>query len=122
MDDGPEAKRRARRALATIRDNARLARGFARGMDATALTADRRTAYAVTRALELIAGAARRLPQPLCDRYPSVPWSAVRAAGNVPEGVGEVEIARRLECTIAETLPPLLEAVEAELADIASAD
>ena len=122
MDEGAEAKRRARRALATIRDNARLARSFARGMDATTLAADRRTAYAVTRALELIAEAARRLPQTLCDRHPSVPWSAVRSAGNLPEGVGEGEIARRLVVTIAETLPSLLEAVEAELAGMASGD
>lgn len=45
--------------------------------------ADLRTFYAVTRALEIISEASRRLPHDLKARYRDVPWRAVQGAGNV---------------------------------------
>ena len=54
---------RARLALTDIRDNIRLAEQFAAGLSVEALKTDRRTFYAVTRCLEIISEAARRLPQ-----------------------------------------------------------
>ena len=66
---------RARLALTDIRDNIRLAEQFAVGL--------RRTFYAVTRCLEIISGAARRLPQSLRNRHPELPWRAIMGAGNV---------------------------------------
>ena len=44
---------------------------------------DRKTVYAVTRALEIISEATRRLPDDLKARHPHIDWIAVGAAGNV---------------------------------------
>ena len=44
---------------------------------------DRKTVYAVTRALEIISEAARRLPDDFKGNHPAVDWPAVAAAGNV---------------------------------------
>src|SRR6266567_2700252 len=74
---------RARLALTDIRDNIRLAEEFAAGLSVEALKADRRAFYAVTRCLEIISEAARRLPQSLRSRHPELPWRAIMRAGNV---------------------------------------
>lgn len=52
-------------------------------MDYTDFTADRKTLYAVVRALEIISEATRRLPAELKARHPEIDWTAVAAAGNV---------------------------------------
>lgn len=69
--------------LQDILDNIEAIRLFTRGMDQTAFTADRKTVYAVTRALEIISEASRRLPSDLKARHPEIHWPAVAAAGNV---------------------------------------
>ena len=38
--------------------------------------------YAVTRALEIISEASRRLPDELRERHPHLPWRSVRDVGN----------------------------------------
>ena len=43
---------------------------------------DLKTFYAVTRALEIISEASRRLPNELKARHPEVPWQAIADAGN----------------------------------------
>jgi uncharacterized protein with HEPN domain len=68
---------RTRLGLTDIRDNIRLAKQFATGLSVEALKADRRTFYALTRCLEIISEAARRLPQSLRNRYPELPWRAI---------------------------------------------
>ena len=107
---------RARLALTDIRDNIRLAEQFATGLSVEALKGDRRTFYALTRCLEIISEAARRLPQSLRNRHPELPWRAIMGAGNVYrhdyDNVAE-EIVWR---TVQNNLAPLLEAVESELA------
>jgi uncharacterized protein with HEPN domain len=107
---------RARLALTDIRDNIRLAEQFAAGLSVEALRADRRTFYALTRCLEIISEAARRLPQSLRSRHPELPWRAIMGAGNVYrhdyDNVAE-EIVWR---TVQNNLAPLLAAVERELA------
>jgi uncharacterized protein with HEPN domain len=52
-------------------------------MDFAAFVADRKTVYAVVRALEIISEASRRLPAELKDRHPEIDWIAVTAAGNI---------------------------------------
>jgi hypothetical protein len=79
---------RARVALSEIRDNIRLAEEFAAELSVEALRADRRTFYAVTRCLEIISEAARRLPQSLRNRHPELPWRAIMGAGNVKKSSG----------------------------------
>src|SRR5260370_5755287 len=73
---------RARLALTDIRDNIRLAEEFAAGLSVETLKADRRTFYEVTRCLEIISEAARRLPQSLRTRHSELPWRAIMGAVN----------------------------------------
>jgi len=48
-----------------------------------AFRAERKTVYAVVRALEIISEASRRLPDELLRRHPEIDWAAIAAAGNV---------------------------------------
>ncbi len=62
---------------ASLRDIAHhidLALSFTAGFDYEAFVADSRTVYAVTRCLEIISEASRRLPDDLKARHPSIPW------------------------------------------------
>lgn len=69
--------------LADIIDNVDAILGFASGLDFPGFRADRKTVYAVVRALEIISEASRRLPDDLLLRHPEIDWGAVAAAGNV---------------------------------------
>jgi uncharacterized protein with HEPN domain len=66
---------------------------FTARMDRDDFAADRKTVYAVVRALEIVSEATRRLPADLKNRHPEIDWVAVAAAGNVYrheyEGVDE---------------------------------
>ena len=66
-----------------IRDNIHLARSFVAGFDYERFRADPRTVYAVTRALEIISEASRRLPATMKKRRAAIPWPDIAAAGNV---------------------------------------
>lgn len=57
--------------------------GFTAGLDAQDFCSDRRTIYAVVRALEIISEATRRLPDDLFQRHPEIDWTAIAAAGDV---------------------------------------
>src|SRR4051812_28786918 len=74
---------RARLALFDIRDNAKLAQTFVAALSFEEFRDDRRTFYAVTRCLEIVSEAARRLPPALRDRHPEIPWRAIMGLGNV---------------------------------------
>ena len=58
-------------------------RSFIPGLDRDEFAADRKTLYAVVRALEISSEAPRRLPPELKERNPGIDWRAVAAAGNV---------------------------------------
>lgn len=66
-----------------ILDNIAAIREFVSGMDIDGFLASRRTTYAVTRALEIISEASRRLPEDFKARNSSIDWVAIAAAGNV---------------------------------------
>ena len=70
-------------ALRDIPENAQLAQQFVGGLDAVSFAADRRTLYAVTRCLEIISEATRRLEPAIRDRHPGLPWRAIMGSGNV---------------------------------------
>jgi len=106
---------RARLALTDIRDNIHLAEQFAAGLSVEALKADRRTFYALTRCLEIISEAARRLPQSLRNRHPELPWRAIMGAGDVYRHDYDNVAEEIVWQTIHHNLAPLLAAVEHEL-------
>lgn len=106
---------RSRQALADIRDNIRLALRFTEGLDLAGFEADIRTRYAVTRCLEVISEASRRVAEEVQARHPAIPWRQIAAAGNVyRHEYGEVR-PDMLWRTVREALAPLLSATEAEL-------
>jgi uncharacterized protein with HEPN domain len=64
---------RTRLALFDIRDNIKLAQQFTDDVSFETFKNDRMRFYAVTRALEIISEAARRLPQDIRERHPALP-------------------------------------------------
>jgi uncharacterized protein with HEPN domain len=62
----------SRTALSDIRHHISLATHFIQGFDYEVFRMDLRTVYAVTRCLEIISEASRRLPEELKARYPSI--------------------------------------------------
>jgi uncharacterized protein with HEPN domain len=69
--------------LSDIVDNIDAIKAFTAELDLAAFRADRKTVYAVVRALEIISEASRRLPSELIDRHPEIDWAAVATAGNI---------------------------------------
>ena len=83
--------------LRDILENIDLVQAFTSGLANTDFESDRKTVYAVIRALEIISEATRRLPGELKGRHPDIDWAAaVAAAGNVYrheyEGIDEALI------------------------------
>ncbi len=60
-----------------------LATHFVAGFDYATFRDDLRALFAVTRCLEIISEASRRLPEELKTRHPSIPWRRMAGAGNV---------------------------------------
>jgi uncharacterized protein with HEPN domain len=69
--------------LRDIVDNIDAIEVFTAQLEFPAFRADRKTVYAVVRALEIVSEASRRLPDELTDRHPEIDWVAIAAAGNV---------------------------------------
>jgi uncharacterized protein with HEPN domain len=104
-----------RAALLDLASNIDLAETFVAGFGYERFVADTRTFYAVTRCLEIISEASRRLPADLKARHPVIPWSQIAGAGNVyRHDYGEV-VHHIVWQTVKYELPPLRLAVEAEL-------
>lgn len=61
--------------LAKIVSAAASAQEFISGMSLDEFSKDRKTVFAVTRALELIGEAAEEIPEDFRDRNPSLPWT-----------------------------------------------
>lgn len=60
-----------------------LAMQFVEGFDGDTFKDDTRTVYAVTRCLEIISEASRRLPDELKARHTAIAWKQMASAGNV---------------------------------------
>jgi uncharacterized protein with HEPN domain len=89
---------------------------FMDGTDRAAFVDDPKTVYAVTRCLEIISEASRRLPDDLKARHPAIAWKEMAGAGNVYRHDYEDVAARYVWKTVSESLPPLRSVVEEELA------
>jgi uncharacterized protein with HEPN domain len=103
-------------ALRDIAHHIDLAVQFTAGFDYEAFVADPRTVYAVTRCLEIISEASRRLPDDLKRRQPAIAWRDMAAAGNIYRHDYEDVAARHVWDTVQIDLPPLRGVVERELA------
>jgi uncharacterized protein with HEPN domain len=112
-----EAQPTPKEALAwrAIRDNARLALDFTEGMTAEQFSADRKTFYAVTRCLEIISEAARRLRGPQQHRFPELEWRQIEDSGNVFRHMYQSVAEDRVFITVRERVPALLSVAEAAL-------
>lgn len=83
---------------------------------------DQRTVYAVTRALEVISEASRRLPDDFTSLHPEIDWPAVNAAGNVYRHDYEVVDEALVWHTVQHSLAHLRGVAEAELQRLKKAD
>jgi uncharacterized protein with HEPN domain len=101
--------------LSDIEYNIDLAREFVHGLTFQAFAEDRRTLYAVTRCLEIISEASRRLPDELKARHPNIEWSKVAGAGSVYRHDYEDVDERIVWLTVQDALEPLRTAVAVEL-------
>ena len=98
-----------------IRDNIILAESFIDGFDYERFRDNLLVFYAVTRALEIISEASRRLPAAMKERHPEIPWADVTGAGSVYRHDYEDVRQRRVWVTVKKDLPRLKGAVEHEL-------
>jgi uncharacterized protein with HEPN domain len=80
-----------------------------------AFAADRRTFYAVTRCLEIISEAARRLRGAQQDRFPDLEWRQIEDSGNVFRHVYQHVAESRVWMTVQDRVPALLAAADAAL-------
>ena len=106
---------RQRLRLQDIRDNIYLISEWTAGFTFAQFAEDTMRLYAVTRALEIISEASRRLDVALKARHQDLPWNDIAGAGNIYrhdyDDVGQREIWR----TATVEVPQLLAAVESEL-------
>ena len=106
------------RRLIDIRDNIRLANGFVEGLTYEAFRDNVLVFYGVTRCLEIISEASKRLPAELKERHAHIRWSEIAGAGNVYRHDYEAVERLLIWGTVRERLPELLAVVEQELARI----
>jgi uncharacterized protein with HEPN domain len=105
-------------ATAALRDIAHhidLAIHFTVGFDYEAFVADPRTVYAVTRCLEIISEASRRLPDDLKARHPSIAWKDIAGAGNIYRHDYEDVAEQHVWDTVQIDLPPLRIVIQQEV-------
>ena len=102
-------------ALYDIRDNILFASEFVGDLTSQEFGESRLHLYAVTRALEIISEASRRMPDDLRDRHPELPWRSIRDVGNFYRHQYDNVAASYVWETVMVHLPPLLAAVVAEI-------
>jgi uncharacterized protein with HEPN domain len=103
------------RRLNDIRYHIHLARRFTEGLSYDAFRDDDLRFYAVTRCLEIISEASRRLPADLKARHLEIPWTEMAAAGNVYRHEYEDVQQRLVWGTLQNRFPALFVAIEQEL-------
>lgn len=106
--------------LLHIKDSIFKARRFTEGLVYEQFRDDDLIFYAVTRCLEIISEASRRLPEEILARHPDIPWREMAGAGNVYRHDYEDVQQRLVWGVVQERFPALLAVVERELAAIES--
>ena len=117
----PSEREAIRRWLGDIQHHIAMAEGFVAGIGYDSFKDDNLRLYAVTRCLEIISEASRRLPDEVKARHPSIAWPEMAAAGNIYRHEYEDVAARRVWGTLTISLPPLRAVVEAELVALGAA-
>ena len=105
-----------RRWLTDIQHHIALAQNFATDIAYESFKDDMLRLYAVTRCLEIISEASRRLPEELKERHPAIQWREMVASGNFYRHEYEDVAARRVWDTLTHHLPPLRAVIAQELA------
>jgi uncharacterized protein with HEPN domain len=80
---GPAASKNPAQRLSDILNNIDAIESFTAEISFEAFCLDRKTLYAVVRALEIISKASRRIPDELIHRHAAIDWQAIAAAGNI---------------------------------------
>jgi uncharacterized protein with HEPN domain len=114
----PSEPSKATAYLLHIRDNITLARSFVDGFDYERFRDNLLVFYGVTRALEIISEASRRLPAAVKARHTDIPWVDIAGAGNIYRHDYEDVRQRAVWVTVQRHLPPLLAVVEQELREL----
>jgi uncharacterized protein with HEPN domain len=107
--------RPAETALRDILHHIELAANFSAGFDRASFKHDTKTVYAVTRCLEIISEASRRLPDEVKARHPAIGWKQMAGAGNVYRHDYEDVAAEFVWETVERALPLLQAVIETEL-------
>jgi uncharacterized protein with HEPN domain len=102
-------------ALRDILHHIELAIKFSAGFDRGSFEDDIKSVYAVTRCLEIISEASRRLPDDMKARHPAIAWKQMAGAGNVYRHDYEDVAAEFVWETVKRALPPLRTVIEVEL-------
>ena len=84
-----------------------MAQSFVEGMSYETFRDDLRSLYAVTRCLEIISEASRRLPDELKARHPSIAWKNMAGAGNIYRHDYEDVTASFVWVVLQDHLPPM---------------
>jgi uncharacterized protein with HEPN domain len=114
----PSEAEASRRWLNDILHHIFMAHDFVGAMTYDDFKIDNLRLYGVTRCLEIISEASRRLPEALKARHPSIEWRDMAAAGNIYRHEYEDVAAQAVWHTLKHDLMPLRVAIEQELADI----
>ena len=116
MPSMPSDSEATGRRLNDIQHHIAMAAGFVVDMSYDSFKDDNLRLYAVTRCLEIISEASRRLPDALKARHPSIEWREMAGAGNIYRHEYVNVAARRVWHTLTVSLPLLRIVVERELA------
>lgn len=93
---------------------------FITGMDFVTFEQDKRTHYAVVRALEIVGEATKNIPLEIRDRYPAIPWRLMAGMRDklVHDYIG-ADLKKVFETVITD-LPVIKTAIAQVLADLDS--
>ena len=107
--------RKAQLALLDIRHNILLARRFVTDLSFDQFRNSDLHVYAVTRALEIVSEASRRLPDGFRGKHSSLPWKRIMGIGNILRHDYDNVVETVVWSVVHDHLGPLLDVIAAEI-------